>query len=177
MKQKILSVEAIQTAIARLSDRSVNFRIDLASTPHVARRIIQTLPGVKELSENGPQVADALLSLLQDDQTLQNENLASISLHILEYYPSERVKLALAKPISQRKFTGFNAQFAAEAFLKAAGIETSRKEAIAAALSEARKLHPASSQKIKTENKVVPNKLSPKLGRKKALGAKTSPKK
>ena len=135
-----LSVDAIQRAIANLADPQVNFRIDLASTPHVASRIIQSLPGVKELSEDGPAVEAALLALLNDDQIYQDEYFASIGLHILSSYPSERVKLALAKPIRERKFRGFSSQFAAEAFLKAAGIQTPSEKAIATALHEAKKL-------------------------------------
>jgi hypothetical protein len=146
---KTLSAQDIQRTIARLSDPAVNFRLELASTPHVARRIVQTLPGVKALIENGPEVADALLDLLKDEKTLRNENLALISLYILWSYPSERVKVALAKPITERRFTGFNSQFAAETFLKAAGIETLRKDAIAVALREARKIQITDSTLMK----------------------------
>ena len=134
---KHLSAEAIQTAIARLSDPKVNYRLDLASTPHVAKRIIQSLPGVKELSENGPEAEQALLDLLQDERTYEDENVSAISVHILESYPSERVKLALAKPISARRFTGMSCQLAAETFLKAAGIEALREDAIGVAWREA----------------------------------------
>lgn len=136
---KSLSAEAIQAAIARLSDPKVNFRLDLASTPHVAKRIIQSLPGVKELSETGPEAEEAFVALLQDENTLQDENLSAISVHILESYPSERVKLALAKPISASRFRGMSSQLAAETFLKAAGIEALREDAIAVALREAKK--------------------------------------
>ena len=113
------SAEAIQTAIARLSDPKVNYRLDLASTPHVAKRIIQSLPGVKELSETGPAAEKAFLDLLQDEKTLNDEHLSAITAYVLESYPSERVKLALAKPISERRFRGLSSQLAAETFLKA----------------------------------------------------------
>ena len=150
-----LSAEEIQTTIANLANPRVNFRIDLASTPYVARQIIKSLPGVQDLSENGPEVADVLLTLLQDDRTLQDENFASISLHILSNYPSERVKLALAKPISERKFTGFSSQFAAEAFLQSAGVEASNENAITLALREARKLQVgAAIEKADTQPKM-----------------------
>ena len=137
MKQ--LSAEDIQTAIARLSDPKVNYRLDLASTPHVARRIIQSLPGVKKLSEGGPETEAAFLELLQNENTLQDENLSAISVYILWSYPSERVKVALAKPISERKFRGMSAQLASETFLKAAGIEALPEDAITVALREAKR--------------------------------------
>src|ERR1041385_7117651 len=139
MKQK-LTAQAIHDMIARLADPEVNFRINLASTTYVARRIIHSLPGVEELRQNGPEVAQALLARLQKEETLTDHNFTAISLRILENYPSESVKLALARPIVSRKFTGFSNQFAAEAFLKAAGIEAGTRDPSAVAMREARKI-------------------------------------
>src|SRR5687767_6625769 len=119
------SAKAIQAAIQRLSDPKVNYRLDLASTPHVAKRIIESLPGVKELRETGTEAEEAFLELLKDEGTLEDEHLSAISVHILESYPSERVKAALAEPIRERRFKGMSNQLAAETFLKAAGIEAS----------------------------------------------------
>jgi len=140
MKQKNVSADAIDAGIARLSDPDVNTAVELASTPNVAKDIIQSLPGVKQLREHGPEAEKAVLALLQDERTLKDENLAAISLHILENYPTERVKFALAKPISERRFRGVSSQLAAEAFLKAAGILVPSKDAIAVALREAKKI-------------------------------------
>jgi hypothetical protein len=161
-----LSADAIDRALTNLADPKVNYRIDLASTPHVAGRIIQSLPGVKELIEDGPAVADALLSRLNEDQVLDDEYFASISLHILWHYPSERVKRALATPITQRRFSGFSSQFAAEAFLRAAGIDTTSEKAIATALREARKLELVTPTKMKGGGKIQPKagKIQPKGG-------------
>src|SRR5687768_7732080 len=108
------SPESIQSAIARLSDPEVNFRLGLASTPHVAKRIIQRLPGVKELSEMGPEAEKALLDLLQDERTLKDRYFSSITVHILGSYRTEQVKLGLAKLINARKFSGMTFQLAAE---------------------------------------------------------------
>ena len=171
MEQKSLSPEVIHTMIALLADHKVNFRIDLASTTHVAKRIIQSLPGVQELRENGPQVEQTLVALLQNEATLDNDNLTSISLHILEKYPTERVKLALAKPIVARRFTGFNAQLAAEAFLKAAGIHALRKDAIKIALREARKIVASNPPKMNVQEKQEP-KARATFHRKKSLTLK-----
>ena len=142
-----MSAEAIQTAIARLSDPRVNYVLDLASTPHVAKRIIRSLPGVKELSETGPEAEKAVIQLLQDDHTLDDENLSAIGVQILESYPTERVKLALAEPIRARRFRGLSTQLAAETFLKAAGIEALRKDAVAVAFREAKKYQPMDATK------------------------------
>ena len=144
-----LSAAAIEMALTNLADPKVNSRIDLASTPYVAAQIINSLPGVKELTENGPAVADAVLSRLNDDQVLDDEYFSSIGLHILSHYPSERVKRALAGPIVERKFSGFSSQFAAQAFLRAAGIDAKSEKAIATALREARKLVVPNAPKVK----------------------------
>jgi hypothetical protein len=140
MNQENLS--AIDTALARLSDPDVNLKVTLASTPTVARDIIQSLPGVKELREGGSEAAKAVLDLLQREETLADENLSAICLYILESYPSDEVKLALAKQISAQRFRVINAQLAAEAFLNSTEIGFDRENAIAVAFVEARKLFP-----------------------------------
>jgi hypothetical protein len=137
---KPLSPKAIEKALQRLSDPKVNYRVDLASTPHVAKRIIQSLPGVKRLTQDGPEAEKAILALLQDEEKLEDRNLSAIGLYILESYPSDEVKYALAKPISVRRFRGLNSQLAADTFLKAAGIPARGQEAIAIAHREARKI-------------------------------------
>ena len=133
------SPEWIQKAIERLSDPEVNLELDLASTPHVAQRIIESLPGVKELREGGPSAEEAFLGLLEDERTFEDRNLSSITVHILGSYRTERVKLALAKLINERKFRGMTFQLAAESFLKVAGIETLTEDAVRIAISEAKK--------------------------------------
>jgi hypothetical protein len=140
MNQIKMSAAVIQKIIARLSDPDVNYVIDLASTTRVAKNIIESLPGVKEFRDGEPEAAAAVLALLQKEQTLSDENLSAIILFILKSYPSEELKLVLAKYISARRFTGFNSLLAAEAFLKAAGIEVATKDAIAVALREAKKI-------------------------------------
>lgn len=164
------STVAIQRTIARLADPDVNIEIELASSVNVAKNIIQSLPGVRRLRRDGPQAAKAVLELLQDPQTLEDENLSAISLHILEAYPTKEVESALAKPISERRFTGINSVLAAETFLKAAGIQAARKDAPAIALREARKLYPTSTPKV-TEKKLV-SKSIPTVKRKKSITAR-----
>lgn len=137
MTQKKLSAQAIQQTIERLSKPKVKYQVELASTTEVAKDIIDSLPGVKELKESGAGAANAVLALLQNEQTLKDKNLSAISLRILEDYPSEEVKVTLAGYIVARKFTGLNCQLAAETFLKAAGIQALKKDAVAVASREA----------------------------------------
>jgi hypothetical protein len=172
---KNLSTDFIEKALNQLADPRVTARIELASTPHVASRIIQSLAGVRDLSEGGPEVEKALLTLLQDEKTIQNDHLALISVYLLRNYPSERVKLALAKPIVDRKFTGFTTQFAAEAFLNAAGIDQIREEdAIAVAMREAKKLQGIDSQKIGIKEQRSQAKPGLRQKRSTSAAAKTS---
>jgi hypothetical protein len=161
-----LSAQAIRKTIELLSEPRVKYRVELASTTEVAKDIIDALPGVKQLKENGPEAAKVVLALLQDEKTLQDENLTAISLRILENYPSDDVKVTLAKPIVARKFLGFNSQLAAETFLKAVGIEALRKDAIAVALREARKLVKKSP---KSRNKKEQMRNPVRVDRKKVL--------
>jgi hypothetical protein len=135
-------LSAIETALARLLDPDVNLAVALASTPDVAGNIIQSLPGVKDLRETGPEAAKAVLALLQREETLADENVSAICLYILESYPSDEVKLALAKQISALRFRVINAQLAAETFLRAAGVEFARQDAVTLAFREARRLFP-----------------------------------
>jgi hypothetical protein len=137
---KNMSSATILKTIAHLADPEVNSEIYFASTVTVAKGIIQSLPGVRRLRNAGPLAEQALLALALQPQTRQNENLMAISLHILGAYPSKKLKLAFAGPISERRFTGLNSFLAAETFLKAVGIEAARKDVIAVAMREAKKI-------------------------------------
>ena len=160
-----MSEAEIKDAIERLRDPRIKYRVNLASSPEVAKDIVDSLPGVKELKEEGPEAAKAVLELLEDEETLQDSNLTTISLRILQSYPSENVKLALAKRISQRRFRGFNRNFAAETFLRAAGIET-HDNPVRVAIEEATRLQPEShlnftvveESGVKPSSKPVPEK-------------------
>ncbi len=160
-----MSEAEIKDAIERLRDPRIKYRVNLASSAEVAKDIVDSLPGVKELKEDGPAAAKAVLALLQDEETLRDSNLTTISLRILKSYPSENVKLALAKPISERRFRGFNSQFAAETFLTAAGIEANENP-VSVATEEAMRLQPeshfnitaAEESVVKPSSKPVPKK-------------------
>jgi|SRR5215471_12276574 len=148
--KKSLSVTSIEKALTRLADPEVNTEVDLASSLIVAKDIIHSLPGVKRLRRDGPKVSSAVLNLLARTDTLKEENLTSIALHILEAYPSEDVKLALAPGIVARWYLGFNTFLAAETFLKAAGIRAKPKDVIAVAQREAKKIVDKQPPKIQS---------------------------
>jgi hypothetical protein len=135
-----LSPAEIQTALAILSDPNVNSQIYYASSVTVAKNIIRSLPGVEELRADGPAVINAVLTLLQQQQSVENENILAIGLHILEAYPTDDVKLVLARRIADRRFTGLSGFLAAETFLRAVGIDVVRKDITTTALREARKI-------------------------------------
>jgi hypothetical protein len=137
---KTMSSLAIERALIQLADPEVNSEIYFASTITVAKDIIQSLPGVKQLRKDGPKVAEAVLPLVQLKQTQENECFLAIALHILEAYPSENVKFGLARPIVGRHFSGLNGVLAAETFLKAVGIRVPPKDVVATALREAIKI-------------------------------------
>ena len=148
-----LSPEEIEQKIQRLSQPRVKYRVELASTPHVARRIIRRLPGVQDLKKSTAG-RKAVLSLLRDEKTLRDDNLTAISLDILEEHPSEEVKTTLARYINARRFTGINSQLAAETFLKAVGHQAAAKDAIAEAMREAKLIGIASPSNLMPAKKV-----------------------
>lgn len=168
--KKYLSTAAIQRALTRLADPDVNSEIYFASTINVAKDIIRSLPGVRRLRRHGPEVAQVVLTLLQQPKTLEDEKLVAISLEILEAYPSEGLKIALAKPIVERRFRGINSMLAAETFLKAAGIEAARKDAIAIALREAKKI--VGKKPVKIPRAKRPTAQAPKTKKKPSSAVK-----
>ena len=169
---KTMSAAAIQKALIRLADPEVNSQIYFASTVTVAKDIIRSLPGVRRLRREGSEVAQTLLALLpRQRQTQENENFLAIGLHILEAYPSNDVKLALARPIVERRFRGINSFLAAETFLKAAGIEAVGKDVLRIALREAKKVVAYNFPKMKAQEK-QPATVGVKTYRSKPLTAK-----
>jgi hypothetical protein len=151
-----LSKSEIQKTISQLANPAVNLAVSLASTSYVAKRIIERLPGVEDLKANGPEVEKALLDVIENEESLHNENFTSIVLRILESYPTARVKIGLAKLLVEDKVYGRNLQFAAEGFLNAAGIEPATKNIVGIARREARKIvnaedKPKTSPKDKTQ--------------------------
>jgi hypothetical protein len=139
MKENLSNAE-IQKTISQLADPAINLAVNLASTSYVAKRIIERLPGVEDLKTSGPEVEKALLEVIGKEESLHNENFTSIVLRILESYPTNRVKLGLAKLLVSDKVYGRNLQFAAEGFLKAAGIEPASRDIVGIARREARNL-------------------------------------
>jgi hypothetical protein len=166
-----MTYQAAQKALMRLSDPQINSEVMLASTPAVAKLIVRSLPGVRRLSNNGPEAARAVLAWLDNEDTVNDDRRSAIALYILEHYPSDEVKLTLAKYISARRFTAFNSQLAADAFLRAAGIQAENKDAVGVALREAKKIMANNPPKMKHLEK-QPTQVSTKAYRKKSLSVK-----
>jgi len=121
----------------------------LASSPAAAKKIVESLPGVRELVGLGTDAGTSVADLLQKEEVLNNKLLTSIALYLAWRIPTEQTKEALARLIISRRFRGINSQLAAEAFLTSAGIQVPREDFISAALREAQKLEPKDTQKSK----------------------------
>jgi hypothetical protein len=132
--------ERIRWAVERFSDPDVYYQVMLASSPEIAKDTIETLPGVQELIELGPEGGQAALNLLEDETFAANDNIASIALYVVEHAPPPNAAETLARLITSRRFTGINNQLAAETFLSSAGIESTQADAIDTASREAERL-------------------------------------
>lgn len=132
--------EAIQGALARISDPDVYLRVALASTPEAARIIIEELPGVQELISFGPEAKQAALDLLDREPGVGSRELASIALYILQRVPSEEAVRPLARGLREGKFTGINMHLAADALLTSTGIEIVSEDPITVAFRTAEEL-------------------------------------
>lgn len=127
----------IREAIERLSDRRVNRQIMLASSPDAAKKIAESLPGVKELVEIGSEAGPAALDLLNREAANDNQ-LVTIALYLLWKIPTDTTTDNLARRIVSREFTGINAELAAEAFLHSLGTDVKKEDRVKAALREAK---------------------------------------
>ena len=83
--------------------------------------IVETLPGVKELVDIGPDAADAALSLLRPGGNIPDQNRATIGLYLLHHIKTPETTQALADAVSEEQFKGINRELAASAFLNSAG--------------------------------------------------------
>lgn len=132
--------QKIQTAIARFTPRPVNRRLMLASSPDAAKKIAESLPGVKDLIEIGAPAGQAALDLLNREASNDNE-LVTIALYLLWKIPTPAATDSLSNRIASRHFTGINAELAAEVFLDSIGTDVAhREDQVADALREAKKL-------------------------------------
>ena len=144
------AAEKIRYAVEKFSDPDVYFQVMLASSPDIAKDTIETLPGVKELVELGPEGGKVALNLLEDERFADNENIASIALYVVEQAPPPGAKETLARLITSQRFSGINSQLAAETLLRSAGIDWKEDEAIDTAAHEAERIQ---SETMNAENK------------------------
>jgi hypothetical protein len=112
----------IEAAVANLSDPNEQYKVMLASSPEVAKLIIEGLPGVQELLALGPEAAGRVALDLLNRQ--ENEALSGIALYILQRASHEETAPELASAIRENKFSGINLHLAADALLSAAKFES-----------------------------------------------------
>lgn len=132
--------EIIDRAIRNLSDPHVYLEVVLASTPEVAKIIIESLPGVRELIALGTEATPSVVQYLKSEETQASEERASIALYILERIPTENSTDLIASAIRERKFTGLSMNMAADALLTSIGLETTDEVRITAAMKVAENL-------------------------------------
>jgi hypothetical protein len=126
----------IQTAINRFSDRKVYRQLMLASSPDAAKKIAESLPGVKDLIDIGPDAGPAVIDLLNREAPNDN-NLVTIALYLLWRIPTATTTDTVATHISSRKFTGINNELAADVFLDSIGTDVDQEDRVSTALREA----------------------------------------
>jgi hypothetical protein len=146
------AAERIRYAVEKFSDPDVYYQVMLASSPEIAKDTIETLPGVKELVELGPEGGKVALNLLEDERFAGNDNIASIALYVVEQVPPPNAKETLARLITSQWFSGINTQLAAETFLRSAGIDAFQEDAIGTAAREAEKIHAESINSQKEQS-------------------------
>jgi len=130
--------EAIQREIQKFLDPDVYQAVMLASSPAAAKKIVESLPGVRELVGLGTDAGTSIAELLQKEEVLNNKLLTSIALYLAWRIPNPETHEELARLIISRRFRGINSELAAEAFLTSAGIDVPREDRISAALREAK---------------------------------------
>lgn len=127
-----------RAALTRMLDPDVYLLVGLASTPEVARSILSKLPGMQELLALGPEAGQAASDLLQRGAEAQlDDRIESIALYLLQRAPTPEAARPLAQGINARRFTGYNSQLAAEAFLASADIDPAHEDPVTVALREA----------------------------------------
>jgi hypothetical protein len=134
------TVEArVLHALENFVNPDIHKRLMLASSPQAARKIIESLPGMKDLIEIGPEAGRYILDFFQKEETQENENLSSVALYLFQRIPMEEAVQPLAKSLASGKFTGINSSLAAQAFLTSAGIDAGDEDPVSAATREAEK--------------------------------------
>jgi hypothetical protein len=128
----------IAVALKSISDPKVHDELLWASTPAVARLVIESIPAVKELLDLGPDAGRTALRLLESDAT--TERMASFALYILQLSPVSEAVTPLARGIRGGRFRGINSVLAADAFLNAAGIVNVMDDPVELAKREADRL-------------------------------------
>lgn len=130
----------IDRAIKSFSDPSVYLEVLLASTPELAEKIIEEIPGVQEILDIGQEATPAVVDFLKSEETQASEEKTNIALYLLQRIPNEVAVKPLADALSERRFTGISLQLAADALLSASHTEALAEDHVAEALRMAEEL-------------------------------------
>jgi hypothetical protein len=113
-----------EQAVAMFSDPGVYHEVMLASSPDVAKLLVESLPGVQELLDLGPEVSGRVaVDLLRKAEAEESEAMSRIALYILQRASREETVSELASAVRENKFSGINMHLAADALLSASNFE------------------------------------------------------
>lgn len=136
LSEEIMSEATIREAIEGFSDPDVHIRLLDASTPEVRSMIIRSLPGVRELTEAGPEARPAVLEFFQKDETQSSDGLTGIALYLLQRLPYEEAAQPLARYVRSGNVSEMNRKLAAQAFLTTTGTEVDDEDPESVAFRE-----------------------------------------
>lgn len=139
MKDETARREAITQAMEKFTDPDIYFRLLLASSPEMTRRIIESLPGVKELIDAGPEAGQAALELFERTETQENHLLSTVALYLLQRLPTKEAARPIARFMRSEQVACFDNTLAAEAFLASTNIEIEDEDPVSVAFRESEK--------------------------------------
>jgi len=130
----------IDRAIRSFSDPSVYLEVLLASTPEMAEKVIEQIPGVQEILAVGEEAMPAVVDFLKSEETQASEEKTNIALYLMQRMPNEVAVKPLADALSERRFTGISLQLAVDALFSASNTEALTEDRVAEALRVAEEL-------------------------------------
>jgi hypothetical protein len=129
--------DRVEIAVATLGERKTYLKVALASTPSVARRIIQELPDVRDVVALGDAAAAKVLEVFERADVRANDMLAGILLYCLQIHGVRGAVSSVARFIVERPLTMITREMAPAAFLVLAGISIESESPLDVALREA----------------------------------------
>ncbi|WP_026713523.1 CHAP domain-containing protein [Flavobacterium daejeonense] len=142
--QTLNSDEMKKEDIKKMFDEIKNpdnyIRVILASSPEVARAIIQDLYGVEEISNLGEAMKKELINAFESDEAQNNETLMAILLYIIQRNPFPEFKEPLSKLVLENKFSFLIKEMLPSAFLSVLGVDFIQSCPFDVAVAEAKKI-------------------------------------